>query len=64
MVAVVVNADGSLFDHEWRDVDGEFQNDRNADFTGMAAIFFVGFVADVGFDGVGSEFGRHDFLFG
>ena len=63
MVAVVVNADGGLFDHEWRDVDGEFQNDRNADFTGMAAIFFVGFVADFRFslDGVGGvEFGRHD----
>ena len=64
MVAVVVNADGGLFDHEWRDVDGEFQNDRNADFTGMTAIFFVGFVGDFGFDGVGigGEFGRHDWF--
>ena len=60
-MAVVVNADGGLFDHEGRDVDGEFQNDRNTDFTGMTAIFFVGFVADFGFgvDGSG-EFSRHD----
>ena len=63
MVAVVVNADGGLFDHKGCDVDGEFQNDRYADFTGMTAIFFVGFVADFGFglDGVGGvEFSRHD----
>ena len=62
-MAFLINADGGLFDHEWRDVDWEFQDDRHADFTGTTAIFFVGFVADFRFslDGVGSvEFGRHD----
>jgi hypothetical protein len=63
MVAVLIDANGGLFDHEWCDVDREFQDDRHADFTGMTAIFFVGFVADFWFclDGVGGvEFSRHD----
>lgn len=60
---MLIDADGRLFDHEGRDVDWEFQDDRNANFTGMTAIFFVGFVGDFGrgFDRiVGVEFSRHD----
>ena len=60
---MLIDADGRLFDHEGRDVDWEFQDDRNANFTGMTAIFFVGFVGDfrIGLDRVVSiKFSRHD----
>ena len=63
LMAFLINADGGLFDHKWRNVDWEFQDDRHADFTGTTAIFFVRFVADFrfGLDGVsGVEFGRHN----
>ena len=60
---MLIDADGRLFNHEGRDVDWEFQDDRNANFTGMTAIFFVGFVGDFGIglgSVVGVEFSRHD----